>query len=232
MSKRHFYGQFDPPVDQYLFERFFPTLRDGVSLECGAYDGITESSCYFFEKYRGWHCVNVEASPPIFPQLQRNRPNSTNVHAALSNQAGTARFTHVISPQHGENFGNGSLSHQPGHHADLLRQGCRFVEYQVRTITYPELIAEARISRLDLFVLDIEGHEAPVIESMKQGALLPSVLCVEHGHSGVDRTREILAGLPFRLDSILHANSFFINELSPPPKTSLMARIRDKLRRN
>ena len=229
MSKRRFYGQFDPPVDQYLFERYFPTLRGGVSLECGAYDGITESSCYFFEKYRGWHSVNVEAAPPIFPQLQSNRPRSTNVHAALSNRSGSARFTHVISPQHEENFGNGSLSHQPGHHAALIREGCRFVDYEVRTITYSDLIAEARISRLDLFVLDIEGHEAPAIEGMRQGALLPRVLCVEHGHFGVEKTRDMLAGLPFRLDSVLHANSFFVNELNPPPKIGFMDRIWNKL---
>ncbi len=230
MSKRRFYGQFEPPVDRYVFERFFPTLRGGVALECGAYDGIAESSCYFFEKHRGWHGVNVEASPPIFAQLERNRPNSTNVHAALSNLSGVARFTHVISPVHGENFGNGSLTHQPGHHAELIKEGCRFVDYDVRTVTYPELIAEAGISRLDLFVLDIEGHEAPAIESMRQGALLPSVLCVEHGHFGVDKMREMLAGLPFRFDSSLHVNSFYINVLNPPEKPGALARFWDRMR--
>ncbi|MEI9889739.1 MAG: hypothetical protein WDN45_03025 [Caulobacteraceae bacterium] len=45
-----FYGQFDPPVDRVLFERYFPdkTIR-GVFVECGAYDGQTESCCKFFE---------------------------------------------------------------------------------------------------------------------------------------------------------------------------------------
>ena len=135
----------------------------------------------------------------------------------------------MISPKYEENFGNGSLSHQPEHYAELISQGCRFVDYEVRTITYPDLIAEARISRLDLFVLDIEGHEAPAIESMRQGALLPRVLCVEHGHFGVEKTRDMLAGLPFRLDSVLHANSFFVNELNPPPKIGFMDRIWNKL---
>jgi FkbM family methyltransferase len=230
MSKRCFYGQFNPPVDQYLFERFFPTLRGGISLECGSYDGIAESSCYFFEKHRGWHGVNVEASPPIFPQLRRNRPNSTNIHAALSDKAGMGRFTHVISPIHGENFGNGSLTHQPGHRAELVKEGCSFVDYEVRMITYPELIAEAGITRLDLFVLDIEGHEAPVIESMRQGALLPSVLCVEHGHFGVEKMRQMLAGLPFRFDSSLHVNSYYVNTLNPPSRPGALARLWDRVR--
>lgn len=229
MSKRRFYGQFNPPVDQYLFERFFPTLRGGISLKCGAYDGIQESSCYFFERYRGWHAVNVEAAPPIYQQLQRNRPKSINVHAALSNRTGLARFTHVISPKHGENFGNGSLTHHPCHQAELVKEGCRFVDFEVRTLSYPELIAEIGLTSLDLLVLDVEGHEQSVIEGMSQGTLLPSVLCVEHGHLGQERIRELLAGLPFRFDSSLHVNSFFINELNPPPKTGFLRRTWGKL---
>jgi hypothetical protein len=67
---------------------------------------------------------------------------------------------------------------------------------------------------------------------MRQGALLPSVLCIEHGHFGIEKTQNMLAGLPFRLDSVLHVNSFFVNELNPPPKTRFMDRIWNKLRRD
>jgi len=46
---------------------------------------------------------------------------------------------------------------------------------------------------------------------------------------GLAKTQNIFAGLPFRLDSVPHANSFFVNELNPPPKTGFMDRIWDKL---
>jgi hypothetical protein len=46
---------------------------------------------------------------------------------------------------------------------------------------------------------------------------------------GLAKTQNIFAGLPFRLDSVLHANSFFVNELNPPPKIGFMDRIWDKL---
>ena len=153
-------------------------------------------------------------------------PTSTS----LSNQSGIARFTHVVSPQYGDNFGNGSLTHLPAHRDALAKEGCQFVEHEVRTVTYPELIAEAGISRLDLFVLDVEGHEAQVFESMRQGALLPSVLCVEHGHFGVEKMREMLAGLPFRFDSSLHVNSYYVNTLNPPSKPGALARLWDRVR--
>lgn len=61
---------------------------------------------------------------------------------------------------------------------------------------------------------------------------MPSVLCMEHGHFGVKMMREMLADLPFRLDSVLHVNSFLVKVLNTPPKTGFMDRIWDKLRRD
>ena len=52
------------------------------------------------------------------------------------------------------------------------------------------------------------------------------------GQVGIEKTQDMLAGLLFRLDSVLHVNSFFVIELNPPPKTGFMDRLRDKLRRD
>lgn len=225
MTPYRFHGQFDPPVDRYLFERFFPELRDGLAIECGAFDGVLESSCLFFEESRGWRTVNVEPSPPVFARLEANRPRAINLRAALSDNAGTARFRHAVSPICGDHFGNGSLTHQPEHLEDLVGRGCHFDEYQVRTLTYGELLAETGVGRPDLLVLDVEGHELQVLEGMRRSTLLPRVLCVEHGHFGVEKMRTALAGLPFRFDSSLHVNSFYVNEQHPPRKPSTLQRL-------
>ena len=79
-------------------------------------------------------------------------------------------------------------------------------------------------------MLDVEGHELQVIDGMRQAALLPSVLCVEHGHFGVEKLRAALAGLPYRFDSSLHVNSFYVNEQHPPRKPSLIWRLWDRFR--
>ena len=52
------------------------------------------------------------------------------------------------------------------------------------------------------------------------------------GQFGIKKTQDMLAGLPFRLDSVLHATSFFVNELNPPPKIGFIDRMWDKLRRD
>jgi hypothetical protein len=42
-----YYGQFDPPLDRVLHERYFLGRRRGVFVECGAFDGHLECSCKF-----------------------------------------------------------------------------------------------------------------------------------------------------------------------------------------
>lgn len=205
-----FYGQFEPPVDKFLFERYFKDKRNGTSIECGAFDGQLESSCKFFEESMGWKSINIEASPPVFKNLIKNRPNSINHNVALSNSKGVANFTHVISPEMGENFGNGSLSHLDVHKKDLINHGCKFVNYQVDTITYAQLIEMIKIDKLDLMVLDVEGHELSVIEGMTNSTVLPDIFCIEHGHLGVERIKSALSKLPYKYDISLHVNSFFI----------------------
>lgn len=210
MNNIRFYGQFQPPVDKFLFERYFKEKRDGTLIECGAFDGQLESSCKFFEEFMGWKSINIEASPPVYNNLIKNRPNSINYNVALSNSSGVARFSHVISPDMGENFGNGSLSHLDVHKNALIKEGCKFVNYDVKTITYKQLIEMTKIKKLDLMVLDVEGHELSVIEGMIGSTVLPEIFCIEHGHLGVEKVRSALSKLPYKYDTSLHVNSFFI----------------------
>jgi len=35
-----YYGQFNPPVDKILHEKYFPNKLNGISIEAGALDGI------------------------------------------------------------------------------------------------------------------------------------------------------------------------------------------------
>jgi hypothetical protein len=74
-----FYGQFETPVDRFIFERYFPdTGIMGTFVECGAFDGLTECSCKFFEETMGWTGHNLEPVLWIFEKLIANRPSSSS----------------------------------------------------------------------------------------------------------------------------------------------------------
>ena len=206
-----FYGQFDPPVDQYLFETFFAGKSDpGFFVECGAFDGVFDSSCLMFEESLGWQGVNIEASPVIFPLLQARRPKSTNLHLALSRQSGTAPFRHVSDEVHGDFLGWGSLEHQPLQENEIETRGMTLTEWQVPTCAWRECEVLQSAESIDLFVLDVEGHELAVLDGMKGARVMPRVMCVEHGQVGMDRLNETAVELGFEYWSSLHVNSFYV----------------------
>lgn len=208
-----YYGQFDPPVDKFLYERYFKNFRGkGFYIECGAFDGITESSCKFFEETCGWKGVNVEASPPIFKLLEKNRPDSINVNLGLGSKNENMTFTHVIHPILGEKFGNGSLSHTQEHLEDLIKTDCKFMNYSIKVITWADLVQNLEIDHVDLFVLDVEGTDLDVIKGMEGCSILPKILCVEHNHfGGVNPLKKILEPMGYVYDTSLFINSFFIH---------------------
>jgi len=211
--KMKFYGQFDPPVDRFIYERYFVGRQvPGVAIECGAFDGLTESSCKFFEESLGWACVNVEPYPPAFDRLLANRPLSTNINAALSNSTSSVEFTAVIHPSFGADCNNGSIRHTAQHKQTLDDIGCTYRRYQVAATTYRDLVIAQRLEAVELFVLDVEGHEQDVLDGMHSTppALLPKVFCIEHGHLGVEALKPALHALGYTYDTASFVNSFYV----------------------
>ena len=210
-----YYGQFNPPVDKILHTTYFPNLLNGISIECGAFDGITESCTKFFEENYQWKTINIEPGPKIFKNLQKNRPNSINLELALSNNEDIKIFRNYNHPQLGYNWGNGSLSHTDDHREQLSKLCGKnnYVELSVKTKTYKQIINELNLTHLDLFVLDVEGHEFDVIEGMIGCDVLPDVFVIEHGHQKnsdiiVEKLKCLNAS--YKLDAIHFVNSFFI----------------------
>ncbi|WP_267423637.1 FkbM family methyltransferase [Methylobacterium sp. GC_Met_2] len=209
-----FYGQWKPPQDELLFRRYFNDMqeRPGHFIECGAFDGVSESSALFFEETLGWTGINVEPSPDAFKSLCINRPRAVNVNAALSDCDARSLFQHAIHPHYGRNFGNGSLHHTKKHLDDLLAQGCRFEVYEVATLTYRTLLKQHPLPHVDLFILDVEGAENAVIDGMKDAPILPRVLCIEYDHGDVWKMIRNLEKIGYRYDGLIHNNAIFVHE--------------------
>lgn len=223
-----YYGQFDPPVDRFVYERYFKNRirRKGYYIECGAFDGVMENSCKFFEESLHWAGANLEPNPSIFSKLVKNRPNATNLNCALSNVCTSAKFTAVIHPIFGEDCTNGSLKHTAAHKSILDEIGCTYKEYTVDVIDYPTMIERLGAKSITLFVLDVEGNEANVIESMKNSKVLPEYFCVEFGHADKESLIEKVVALGYHFDTTSFVNAFFIRDaiykrLSPWRKARL-----------
>ncbi|MFN3192036.1 MAG: FkbM family methyltransferase [Aureliella sp.] len=209
-----YYGQFDPPVDRTLHERYFLNASPNLTLiECGAFDGELESTGKFFEESLGWNAYNLEPSPKIYEQLDKNRPNAVNINVALSDSIGTAEFVDVVHPDF-DLCTNGSLRHGQEHAASLEEIGCKFQRSRIETTTFDAFVEGFQLSEIELMILDVEGHEPAVLERFKFAKVLPRVLCVEHGHLGVERLVPFLEPLGYRLDFVQFVNSFYVLDKS------------------
>ncbi len=204
-----FYGQFDPPVDKILYDTYFKDVRDGVFIEAGAADGVEESCCKVFEEFLGWTGINVEPSPVNFEALQAARPNAINIRAALSDHDGSATFTNALHPVRGARFGNGSLGHTQRHIDELTGNGCTFETFEVQTIRYDTLLERHGLKHVDLFVLDVEGHELTVLRGMAGTTVWPRVFCIEHGNIGLENLRSMLERVGYGFDFVAFNNAYF-----------------------
>ncbi|EPE97111.1 FkbM family methyltransferase [Rhizobium grahamii] len=206
-----FYGQFETPVDRFIFERYFPDVGiKGTFIECGAFDGSTECSCRFFEETMGWRGINLEPVPHIFDKLLTNRPGSENLNFGLSDRAASLNFQIVEHPRYGLDTTIGAIKHDPAYKQALLDEGCKFHDIEIQVISWSDLIARTGVEIIDLMVLDVEGHELSVLAGMKGHPILPHVMCVEFGHIGFDKLRATMDELGYDYDISSYANAFFV----------------------
>jgi FkbM family methyltransferase len=199
----NFYGQL--LLDKVLFERFFKDKKNGTFIECGAFDGLISSNTYFFYKNMNWRGYNIEPVPRIFKELEKNRPEDKNYNIALSDANGESIFTQAITsrfPHYEGNFGNGSLRHSKKHLDILKRDNCSFETFKIKTTKISSFYSDNTITKpIDLFILDVEGHEPDVLSVLSEvkSDLLPKVLAVEYGHCGEEILYKYLLPLEYEL---------------------------------
>lgn len=203
-EKYTFYGQHFPQLDEFIFKRYFPDIAiQGIYIECGANNGLACSNCKFFEETMHWKGYNIEATPDIFKILVKNRPDSINICAALSDKRGYLKFAITESVLENRKY-LGAVNRVID---EDLKVGDIFtvsgMEYIIREIIqvpclpWREFITEYHIRHVDLFVLDTEGHEESVIDGMKDCPVLPSIMCVENGMNGEIRSKLDMLGYVF-----------------------------------
>ena len=69
------YYHFEALNDKWIVEEVFKFKKNGFFIECGAYDGITNSACYTLEKNLNWKGICIEANLELFEKANKIRKN-------------------------------------------------------------------------------------------------------------------------------------------------------------
>lgn len=206
-----FYGQFsNPRVDEYLYNTFFKNKQNGFFIECGAFDGITESSCKVFDDI-GWDGINIEAIPSEFLKLKNNRPNNTNLNIGLCGleECGQIKKFFTVQRTDGSHLGWGGF-HNEEKLKEISRHNVFIKSVDIKTLSFPTLIKNyINDKTIDLFVLDVEGYELEVLKGLVTSSSLPKVLCIEFPQVGLHNISNIVTSVGYKYHSIKHNNVHF-----------------------
>lgn len=160
--------------------------KNGYFVELGANDGISQSNTKYFELFKSWNGVLVEAYEPNFQKCIRNRKKSTkSFHAAcVSSDYPGKKVQFMYSNLMTISLDGNNQIENPRAHA---LEGSQFLEnseivhlFEAPARTLETVLDEAEApSKMDLLSLDVEGSEMEVLKGLNHSRYTFSYICVE-----------------------------------------------------
>ncbi len=196
----------------------FLGYRDGFFIEAGANDGIRQSNTLYFEKYKGWTGLLVEAMPALAEQCKQNRPhciveNCALVSAQYPDKSIEMEYYNLMSIVKG-GFDNETdeVQHKEAAGKILRESANNTYSVSVPARTLSDVLTAHGINSIDLLSLDVEGYEENVLNGIDFKTHAPKLILVETRHNKKPAIETIL--LPYYDQvAILNTNSRFADIL-------------------
>ncbi len=190
--------------------RFLMPHREGTFFEVGALDGLHLSNTLYFERERDWRGILVEMQPWHFPALPRNRPRAHCVNAALGTESMQQLFLNA-GDRSGllRHMNPADIVYLENHYRDAPKKPAYTVHWvQVRPIM--EVIAEAGLSRIEYFSLDVEGAELDILRGIDFARVRIDLFTIEDNTGRFTALRELLAPHGYQLIGSLGVDGLFV----------------------
>ena len=179
-------------------------FENGMFIEAGGNDGISQSNTYWFERFRGWRGMMVDPVPDQARLCRKNRPGAEVINAALVADSGTKSVR--IKAAHLMAFipGTRSKTEEDEHleAAMKVQQLSEVLEIEVPAVTLSSLLDARQSPRIDFLSLDVEGYEIPVLEGMDPDRHRPVWILVET--KNLDGVLKSLKGYYRLVDQLSH----------------------------
>lgn len=196
----------------------FINYRGGFFIEAGANDGIRQSNTLYFEKYKGWTGLLIEAIPALAEQCVKNRPkciveNCALVSSQYPDKSIEMEYYNLMSTVKG-GFSNedDEVQHKDAA-SKILREGSNNTySISVPARTLSRILITHGINQIDLLSLDVEGYETNVLNGIDFKDHAPKFILVETRHNEKPAIETIL--LPYYDQvAILNANNRYADTL-------------------
>ena len=194
-------------VDQTLLKQ----KPDGVFVDIGAFDGFTGSNTLFFEKFRGWAGICIEASPTYFRPLAKLR-SAECINVAISNTEGEASFFEITR---GLEQMSSLTENLPDNMQEISKKRGDFEgrEITVPTATFGKIAKDRSLKYVDYCSIDVEGGEMKVLEGIDFDYTDIHIFSVENIQSrsnDFERIRTFLRDRNYTLLKKIGADDMFV----------------------
>ncbi len=147
----------------------FIDFNNGIYFEIGALDGYFSSPSYSLSVKRNWQGVMVDGNENFLDLIRLYRPKDEIVHAACTSDiiAKKNNTCNFIDLHHSGEiyFSNDQIDK---YSKEKIRElGNKIIKKNVPLTTVTKIIEKSKIIKnnfIDLFILDVEGHEMEVLE--------------------------------------------------------------------
>jgi FkbM family methyltransferase len=170
-----------------LFSEVFPEV---FVVQIGANDGLAGDPLVdAFSKTR-WSGLLVEPVPHLYETLvarYRGRPEVRVERAAVSTRDGEAPFFRLRSvpgetPEWFNQLATLDRAVLLKHRSSIPEIESLLIEERVPTVRLDTLLARHGVSRIDLLVIDTEGHDWEILRALDFARFRPVLLMFEHQH--------------------------------------------------
>ena len=153
-KKFNAYHELDKKLLKYI------NYQNGFYIDCGANDGVNQSTTWYFEKFLNWNGILIEPIPDTFCELKnnRNKDNYFYNNALVSSDFKSEEIEFFFNKK---DTLTGKISSK-----NLLKEN-NIEKIIAKTKTLNSIIDEVKISKqIDLFSLDVEGYEFNVLDGI------------------------------------------------------------------
>ena len=147
-------------------------------MECGAGKGVQLSNTLFFERYRNWTGLLIEANPTSFKQILKAGRNAFSSNVCLSPTNKTGRLEFIPS----SDLSGLSDTMESAHRKWIKSKNNQKQPPKITVQCFPlysMLLAVGR-THIDYFSLDVEGAELEILRTIPFEKVTIDILTIEY----------------------------------------------------